>query len=541
MLTFHNYACPEFVPEFALCLKRTTYGDGDWHYLSLFVLFLIYWQAMKQARLQQFGGLPDTARFDALEHWIIVVKEPEARQVWPSFPYHDVLQKRHKRLRKDGAHDPPSLLTDLPNDKAGRVALSTVKPDLSAFDLLALARKLVDGHGDFRPAELGIAVIGFSAKKSARVAEAVLAAALAADAEMPDYHSRGRIDARLERIHLYGVPDKYGFERTFAEDEGNALARHLTALPHNELTPAMYRKRIAQLAKEYGWKSQLFSIAQLEKRKAGAFLAVAQGSPQKDGGILRLRYTPEEPETGDTLALVGKGICFDTGGVNLKPHNYMMGMHEDMEGSAVALGTLTALTRLKAPFPVECWLAICTNHIGPDAYNPGDIVTALDGTTIEIVHTDAEGRMVLADTLALASRNKPKLIIDYATLTGACVYAIGKAYSGVFTNKADFLSVMVKAGVESGERVWPFPMDEDYDEALESKFADVKQCSSDPGVDHILGARFLQRFVKHDCPWIHVDLSAGNNKGGLAHIPTDTTGFGVRFTLNLLLDQKVMG
>ena len=495
---------------------------------------------MKQAKLQQFPELPDSARVDALEHWVIVIKEPGTKEEWPSFPYCDVLQKRYNRLRRDGDDNAPLLLTDLPNDKAGRVALSTVKPDLSAFELLTLARRLVEGHDNYPAAELGIAVIGFSAKKSARVAEALLAAALAADAEMPDYHSKDKKGTRLERVCLYGVPDKYGFERAFAEDEGNALARYLTALPHNELTPALYRKRIAQLAREYGWKSQFFSIAQLEKKKAGAFLAVAQGSPEKDGGILRLRYTPYGPTSGNTLALVGKGICFDTGGVNLKPHNYMMGMHEDMEGSAVALGALAALTRLRAPFPVECWLAICTNHIGPDAYNPGDIVTALDGTTIEVVHTDAEGRMVLADTLTLASRNKPKLIMDYATLTGACVYAIGKAYSGVFTNQEEFLPRMVKAGVDSGERVWPFPMDDDYDEALESKFADTKQCSSDPGVDHILGARFLQRFVKHDCPWIHVDLSAGNNKGGLAHIPTDTTGFGVRFTLNLLLDQKVM-
>ena len=495
---------------------------------------------MKQAKLQRFGELPERARFDALDHWVIVIREPEGKRGWPYFPYRDVLQKRHQRLRRNADDGPPSLLTDLPNDKAGRVALSIIKPDLSTFELLSLARKLLDGHHGYRATELGIAVIGFSTKQSARVAEALLAAALAADAEMPDYHSKRKDHSKLEQVHLYGVPEKYGFERTFAEDEGNALARHLTALPQNELTPALYRKRIAGLAKEFGWKSQFFSINQLEKKKAGAFLAVAQGSPDRDGGIVRLRYQPADKEPGKSLALVGKGICFDTGGVNLKPHNYMMGMHEDMEGSAVALGALTALTRLKVRFPVECWLAICTNHIGPDAYNPGDIITAVDGTTIEIVHTDAEGRMVLADTLALASRNKPQLIIDYATLTGACVYAIGKTYSGVFTNKAGFLPVMVKAGVNSGERVWPFPMDEDYDEALESKFADTKQCSSEPGVDHILGARFLQRFVKHDCPWIHVDLSAGNNKGGLAHIPTDTTGFGVRFTLNLLLDQKLM-
>ena len=246
---------------------------------------------MKQARLQQSAELPDTARFDDLEHWIVAVKEPGAKGGWPSFPYSDILQKRHKRLRKDGDDDPPPLLTDLPNEKAGRVALSTIKPDLSAFELLTLARKLAEGHSDYQAKELGIAVIGFSPKKSARVAEALLAAVLAADADMPDFRKKRKDRARLEQIHLYGVPEKYRFERTCAEDEGNALARYLTALPQNELTPALYRKRIAALAKEYGWKSQFFSIAQLEKRKAGAFLAVAQGSPQKDGGILRLRYT----------------------------------------------------------------------------------------------------------------------------------------------------------------------------------------------------------------------------------------------------------
>ena len=148
--------------------------------------------------------------------------------------------------------------------------------------------------------------------------------------------------------------------------------------------------------------------------------------------------------------------------------------------------------------------------------------------------------MVLADTLALASLQKPRLLIDYATLTGACVYSLGTAYSGVFTNQDDFNPVLIEAGRESGERVWPFPMDEDYNKALESTIADVKQCAMESTADHILAAKFLQRFVKEDTPWIHVDLAASNNKGGLAHVPTETTGFGVRFTLNLLLDQKII-
>ena len=234
---------------------------------------------MKQAKLQRFGELPERARFDALDHWVIVIREPEGKRGWPAFPYRDILQKRYQRLQRNGNDSPPLLLTDLPNDKAGRVALSTIKPDLSTFELLTLARKLMGGHDDFQLTDLGIAVIGFSAKKSARVAEALLAATLAADADMPDYHSKRKDRNRLEQVHLFGVPEKYGFERTLAEDEGNALARYLTALPHNELTPALYRKRIAGLAKEFGWKSQFFSIAQLEKKEGRRVPGRGPGQP----------------------------------------------------------------------------------------------------------------------------------------------------------------------------------------------------------------------------------------------------------------------
>jgi len=151
-----------------------------------------------------------------------------------------------------------------------------------------------------------------------------------------------------------------------------------------------------------------------------------------------------------------------------------------------------------------------------------------------VIHTDAEGRMVLADTLALASRAQPQLIVDYATLTGACISALTERYSGVFTNREAANADLVRAGARSGERVWPFPMDDDYDEMLKSDVADIKQCSAETHGDHILAARFLQRFVPREIPWVHVDLSAGQHKGGLAHVPSEITGFGVALTLELL-------
>jgi leucyl aminopeptidase len=234
------------------------------------------------------------------------------------------------------------------------------------------------------------------------------------------------------------------------------------------------------------------------------------------------------------VSLVGKGICFDTGGTNLKPHKSMLDMHTDMEGSAVALGSLFALHHLRSPLAIDCWLAITENRIGPTAYKPQDVVRALNGTTIQVIHTDAEGRMVLADALSLAATKKPSAIIDYATLTGACVYALTERYSGAFTNRPATRTAIEAAGAASGERVWCFPMDADFDTDIDSSVADVQQCPVEGRGDHILAARFLNRFVPADIPWLHLDLASGTRHGGLAHITTDITGFGVRYTLELL-------
>lgn len=295
-------------------------------------------------------------------------------------------------------------------------------------------------------------------------------------------------------------------------------------LPPNELTPGAYRQRLRKLARAREWKLEEFDFNRLKRMGAGAFCAVAQGSDERDAAIVRLRYRPRGAKK--TVALVGKGICFDTGGHNLKPARYMNGMHEDMNGSAVALGILAAATAAKLKVNIDCWLALAQNHLSPRAYKQNDIVTALNGTTIEIVHTDAEGRMVLADTLTLAARAKPDVMVDFATLTGAMHVALGSRYSGIFATSDALARQALAAGVVSGERVCAFPMDEDYDSALDSTVADVKQCTLDGEADHILAARLLQRFTEQR-PWIHMDLSAHSCKGGLGAVTTDATGFGV--------------
>jgi leucyl aminopeptidase len=490
-------------------------------------------------RQKQHAATPD--QIDKQKCWIVLFPESavSARGRQDRFVHLDMLVARQglPQAMKAGSE---VYVTDLPNTLGSRVAYACILPDLKSFELLTLARKLVAVHKGARSGSIALDVSAFSSRQRQRLCEAIVAAAAATSVAMPSFKSKVKDTLLLRQLEIYGHVEDDGYRRTLAEAEGNALCRYLSILPPNRLTPTEYLATIKALSKQHGWKLEFLNIAALKQKQAGAFLAVAQGSPVADAGIVRLRYTPAKkgaPKSG--LALVGKGICYDTGGTNLKPAKFMYGMHEDMQGSAVVLGVLLALTRLKVDFPVECWLALAMNHIGPLAYKPNDVVTAADGTTIEIIHTDAEGRMVLADTLIFASEQKPSLLIDYATLTGACVYSVGTAYSGVFTNQHGAISKLIKAGVDSGERVWPFPLDEDYDESLKSDIADVKQCALEGNADHIMAARFLQRFVKHDTPWVHVDLSSSRNKGGLAHIPTDTTGFGIRYTLNLLFDNKI--
>jgi leucyl aminopeptidase len=311
-------------------------------------------------------------------------------------------------------------------------------------------------------------------------------------------------------------------------------------MPSNKLDAVAYVQLCKELAAARGWQFRKYGVNELQKMGAGAFLAVAQGNENDSAAILHIKYRPGKKTDKADVSLVGKGIIFDTGGTNLKPFNSMLDMHMDMSGSAVALSTLLTISELELPLAVDCWLAITENRTGPEAYKSQDILTALNGKTIQSIHTDAEGRLALADTLVMASREEPGFIIDYATLTGSCIAGITERYSGVFSNRSDLHPVLKRAGRKSGERVWPFPIGDEFVAGLKSDTADIIQCKSNGGGDHIYAASFLGEFVDKKIPWVHVDLSACSHKGGLAHIPTEITGFGVRFTMNLLIEQKVL-
>ena len=473
----------------------------------------------------------------------VVVLEKTARpgKAVDTLPQAAVWRKLLQAHQRSG-QESPVLVTRLPNRSQTLVVVGFVKPGATGFERLELAGKLA--HEVLKPgvARLQLHANEFIAPGERTAAlEAVLSAVLAHAAPMPEQKSKATVPCDLSHVDIADRASAL-YDRSRAIAAGNHLARWLASLPPNVLDSIAYRAALQQLARREGWSFKSYGVGQLEKMGAGAFLAVARANPHRGAGIVRLSYRPKRTRAAGAskgatgIALVGKGICFDTGGINLKPHRSMYTMHGDMQGSAVAVGTLLALTRLEASYPIDCWLAITENQIGPNAFRPQEIVRALNGVTIQVVHSDAEGRMVLADTLTLASREKPRFVLDFATLTGACVNALTDRYAGAFTNRAGLHDWLQQAGRHSGERVWCFPMDEDFDTELECPGADVLQCTLDNKGDHILASRFLSKFVDASVPWVHVDLAPSERKGGLAHVPTEMTGFGVRYAVHLLGD-----
>jgi leucyl aminopeptidase len=478
-------------------------------------------------------GAPGEASVARADGAVFVVPDGLGERALAHLPHAALWKALHRSARR--ASKTPVLIARLPNARHTLAVVGFAAARQSAFERLELAGKLMREVLKPGVVRLHCQVEGFTDAAAGAQREALVSAALAGAAPMPEFKSKRSPPRDLAKIEVYGArAGDFAFSEAVAA--GNHLARWLTTLPPNELDCIAYRRALRQLARREGWSFRFYDETSLARLGAGAFLAVSRSNPHRGAGIVRLSYRPRGARRAPRLGLVGKGICYDTGGINLKTHKGMYQMHGDMQGSAVAAGTLLALARSGSRIAVDCWLALTENQIGPRAYRPQDVVRASNGVSIQVVHSDAEGRMVLADALALASRGKPALLVDFATLTGACVNALTERYSGAFTNRPELHERLQEAGRASGERVWCFPMDEDFDAELDSPVADVMQCTADSKGDHILAARFLSRFVAAGIPWVHVDLAASERKGGLAHVPTDFTGFGVRYALQLLGD-----
>ncbi|MCG6157654.1 leucyl aminopeptidase [Rubinisphaera margarita] len=280
------------------------------------------------------------------------------------------------------------------------------------------------------------------------------------------------------------------------------ITRDLINRCASEVTPTTFADRAASLAGEVGLTCQIFDEAQLQKEKMGSMLAVAKGSDQPPR-MVKLEYKG----AGDApfISLIGKGVTYDSGGLSIKPSDSMKTMKSDMSGAATVLGIMHAVAALKLPINVRGYCGLVENMISGRSYRVGDILTARNGTTIEVLNTDAEGRLVLADVLSYAVDDGCEKMIDFATLTGSCVVALGEDYSGLFTNSQDWCDELVQAAETTGEKVWQLPMCDSFNDQLKSDVADCRNVGARWG-GAITAAKFLEKFVS-ETPWIHCDIA----------------------------------
>ncbi|HUP20396.1 MAG TPA: leucyl aminopeptidase [Gemmatimonadota bacterium] len=322
-----------------------------------------------------------------------------------------------------------------------------------------------------------------------------------------------------------------GLARGARTAEAVNYTRDIGNLPPNELTPAALAERAVALAEEHGLKVDVFDRARLEKAGMGGILGVGQGSVNEPRMIV-LRYRGGK-KGAKPVAVVGKAITFDTGGISIKPSLNMEEMKFDKMGGCAVLGILNAVARLELPINVLGVIPAAENMPGGGAYRPGDILTSYSGKTIEIINTDAEGRLVLADALAWTSEQEPRAIVDLATLTGACVVALGHHATGAFGDE-EMVARMVEIGARTGDRAWPLPLYEEFGDEMKSKVADIKNSSGRWG-GASTAAAFLQFFVGEDIPWVHLDIAGTawvtEEKGYSA---VGATGAGVRLVTEWL-------
>ncbi len=325
-------------------------------------------------------------------------------------------------------------------------------------------------------------------------------------------------------------------EKFYAIENGTFYARDLVSEPGNVLHPDEYAKRLTLLNKD-GLKITVYDQKKLKKLGMNTLLGVGQGSIR--GSYLVTIEWKGLKDNSKPLAFVGKGVCFDTGGISLKPAKFMEDMTYDMAGSAVVVGLMKCLALRKAKVNAVGVVGLVENMPGGNAQRPGDIVKSYSGKTVEILNTDAEGRLVLADALTYTEEKfKPKFIIDLATLTGAIIVSLGSEYAGLFSNDDKLSDQLIEVGKKVEEKVWRMPLNKNFDRLIDSKNADMQNINYVGGAGSTTAAQFLQRFILNKTPWAHLDIAgmAFSKYGGSLN-SAGATGFGVRL-LNKLIEEN---
>lgn len=371
-------------------------------------------------------------------------------------------------------------------------------------------------------------------------AQSVAEGLVTADFETDKYKTDKKNEKRIDAVRLAGFSEahKSSGEKGLAKGkiiaDAQNFARDLVNEPSNKLTPRILAEKAEAMAKEAGLAVEILDEKKIADLKMGALLSVAQGSVEPPRMIV-LTYTPANLKPGSpVVGLVGKAVTFDTGGISIKPADGMEKMKYDMAGGATMIGIMRALAALKPNVKVICVVPATENMPGGKAQKPGDIQTAMSGKTIEVLNTDAEGRLILADGIHYAKQLGATHLVDSATLTGAIVVALANVNVGVFTNNQEWTDKLLASAKSTGEKMWQLPMDDEYREFIKGSFADIQNIGSGKGGGAITGAMFIREFAG-DTPWIHLDIAGTAwNDDAKPWLAKGPTGVSLRTLIHLV-------
>ncbi len=419
-----------------------------------------------------------------------------------------------------------------PKDKAGPDAFRTAA---------ATAVKKFRGRY-LKTAALALPLDAAGGKNRLATAQAAVEGAILANARFQDYLTdKENLFDGIDKLQLAVAKKHADFTKggELGEVLANAtlFARNLVSHPSNVLTPKKMAEEARALAKEGGFTIKVYDARACEKMGMGAYLAVARGS-RNEPQFIHLSYRPKGAKFH--LGLVGKGLTFDSGGLSLKPAAGMGDMKSDMGGSAAVMGAMKALAALKPKVAVDAVMAMAENMPGGDAYRPGDILRSMSGKTIEVLNTDAEGRLTLADALWYVQGQKVDALIDLATLTGACVVALGPDFCGAMGNDQAMVDAVLAAAREAGDEMWQLPLPASYNKFLKSGCADVANISRVRWGGALTAGLFLQNFIKNGTPWVHLDIAgpALREEDGIDSHKGEGSGVGVRTLVNFILSKE---
>ncbi len=443
---------------------------------------------------------------------------------------------------------------------AGETALLRLTPK----GKLKASRLLLVGFGDrkdFKPSDIAAAAgtatrtlrkanarsIAFSSRNDVAVSDAAQQAAqgaITSQFELDKYKTKEKNDKAVTKFVFHsegakGGDVKAGLARGQAIGESINFTRDLANEPPNILTPTEMANRTQKMAREVGLKCEILDEARMRKMGMGSLLSVSAGSEQP-AKLIVLRYTPTRNtgKKGDLIGLVGKGITFDTGGISIKPAEGMEAMKYDMSGGATVIGTMRAIALLKPTVPVIGVVAAVENMPDGKATRPSDVVTAMNGKTVEILNTDAEGRLILADAVAYAEQQGATRIVDMATLTGAVIIALGDQNTGIMGNDQAFVDQIIALGKEAGENFWQLPVSKEYSKQIKSDIADIKNIGPRGKAGTIMGAVFIQEFVDK-AKWAHLDIAGTAwNDAVRPHQAKGPTGVAIRTLIKLVENSQ---